>query len=144
MPHQVLLASETAQAGHQDKEGRTPVHWACVLSSSLKALTVLLKDPKASTFLAHVDNEEMTPLHWACYHNCPKHVSALLKSGAPVDATDRDGKAALHWACGGKDPACAKAILSHDKSAVNPRDKQKVATLLVHCRPRGLFFVTHV
>eukprot|EP00041_Stephanoeca_diplocostata_P038487 m.1519701 g.1519701 ORF g.1519701 m.1519701 type:complete len:1385 (-) comp25225_c2_seq2:179-4333(-) len=121
----VLLASETAQAGHQDKEGRTPLHWACVLGGSLKALTLLLKDPKAAAFVAQVDNEEMTPLHWACYHNCPKHVAALLKSGAPVDAMDRDGKSALHWACGGKDAACAKAILSHDKNAANPRDKQQ-------------------
>jgi ankyrin repeat protein len=52
-----------------------------------------------------------TALHWAAFRGHREAVEALIRAGAPVDATDDNGIAPLALACGNGDEAIARILL---------------------------------
>ncbi len=54
-----------------------------------------------------------TPLHRACANNHLRSAELLIKFGAILAATDKDGWTPLHWACLHNRKATAKLLLEH-------------------------------
>ena len=83
-----------ADVKSQDREKRTPLHWAAG-KNALPCVSALLAagaDPNARDWAEH------TPLHWACLSDALESVKALVAAGSKVDAVDRDKRTPLHWA----------------------------------------------
>lgn len=104
---QVLL-EHGARLSHTSCSGVTALLRA-VASGSPETVACLLASgaiPSAS------DGLDATPLHWAAVQDgimC----RPLLRSLAPVDARDRDGRTPLHWACSVKCTSSAAILLLH-------------------------------
>lgn len=99
----LVLLDAGASPSVLDEQKRTAMHLAMQHSggagacseSTLLLLRLLQLDPTLATA---VDADKRTPLHWACGKNAQPCVRALIKSGAPVDATDWAGRTPLLWA----------------------------------------------
>ncbi|KAH3761235.1 palmitoyltransferase AKR1 [Pelomyxa schiedti] len=121
------IEEENVDVNSRDKEGATPLHWACYRGYMPLAKYLLSKgasiDPLTSTegqtplqwatiagFIRIVhwltsegaefgisDKRGYTSLHLAAQHNEGLCVHYLLQKGMPIDSPDNDGHTALHW-----------------------------------------------
>ncbi|XP_043655302.1 uncharacterized protein LOC122621499 isoform X2 [Drosophila teissieri] len=102
-----------ASVAKPDANGGTPLHYAaqmcgashdskqqasCSSSSrlSLEILGILLSHPQSSVDVQDKDGRQ--PLLWAASAGSAKAVIALVKAGARVESSDKDGLTALHCA----------------------------------------------
>ena len=86
--HNKFALAEGADPNSQDKQGRSPLHFA-TLSKSDKCAAALLA-AGAQCNLADVDGRN--PVHWAAYRCCPKLLKLmLLNSRESVSIQDKEG-----------------------------------------------------
>ncbi|XP_019858946.1 PREDICTED: ankyrin-1-like [Amphimedon queenslandica] len=97
-PHNAVLINE------QDKDGNTPLHYACVIHQNMVSL--LLKASLSNNNLLITNKKGQTPLHLAAASGHKDTAEALLFSvtGSSthhdlLTATDNEGSTVLHTAC---------------------------------------------
>ena len=78
-----ILKDKSFDVNKADKDGRTPLYWACY--KNYPEIVKLLLDKGAEKSVNIADNYGWTPLNWACYINNLELVTLLLASGADVD-----------------------------------------------------------
>ncbi len=96
-----FLLKSGADPNRPDSHGKTPIAWAMRYSKAddatrIRMLKMLLDagaDPKA----VQPDKYRFTPLHEAAFLGETEMAEILLKRGADVRATDKEGNTPLHW-----------------------------------------------
>jgi len=78
----------------RDKDGRTPLHWAC-RGVHLEVVRFLVD--KGADFNVE-DSNKIVPLHSLAVRNNTKAIELLLAKGANVDAKDYGANTPLHYA----------------------------------------------
>ena len=112
---------KNANPNEKDKNGRTPLHWACQ-EGHIKIIHLLIE------FGAQVNvscKEGFTPLVMAAGEGHYKIVQELLKAGADVNArvhSNSDGTA-LHLACAWDRLDVVKALLEMSEVDINAKDR---------------------
>lgn len=117
-----LLLAQAPDITIADNDGRTALHLATSHPGS-KCLAAIVRRLKPHN-LNQPDNEKMTALHWSAYNNTPDNVRLLLKAGADIVLTDRDGKTTLHWTANNQDDSTVKTLLELAPTVVNLRDSE--------------------
>ncbi|MCL5436692.1 MAG: ankyrin repeat domain-containing protein [Candidatus Dependentiae bacterium] len=95
------LALQTADVNAKDRDGRTPLHFACSRNNNLAMVKYLVgqgADVNA-VILGGLFYKGFTPLHCACSNNNLDQVEYLIGQGAGVNAKDVNGWTLLHRAC---------------------------------------------
>ena len=73
----------------KDKEGHTPLHWACL--GGYNNICELLIE-KGCPINEHSDNDYgPKPIHWACVRGHVVTVDFLIERGVHIDSTDLNG-----------------------------------------------------
>jgi len=101
-PTELLSISQMGPGPRTNRLGERPIHRAAAMGNILAVQNLLIE-----TFSRHVNTEVdaldlqgRTPLwHAACGDHTGAIAKILLKSGAYVDAADKDGLAPIHVAC---------------------------------------------
>ena len=116
----------------KDKDGRTPLHWACrgVHLEVLKFLVEKGADVNAE------DSNKVVPLHSLSVRNSASGIAFLTAKGAEVDAKDYGGDTALHHAAM-SDAADAVALLVKKGADIESRDDYQRTPLILCARERG-------
>lgn len=78
----------------KDKDGRTPLHWAC-RGVHLEIVRFLVEK---GADVNSEDSNKIVPLHSLATRNSAAAVAVLLDNGADVDFKDYGGNTALHYA----------------------------------------------
>jgi len=127
-----LIAKEPGLINAKDKDGRTPLHWACrgVHLEVVKFLVEEEADVNAE------DNNKIVPLHSLATRNAAAAIAVLLDNGANVDAEDYGGNTALHYAAM-SDAADAVEILLAAGADIENRDDYRRTPLILGARERG-------
>ncbi|XP_059096307.1 inversin-like [Tigriopus californicus] len=118
----------------QDKNKRTPLHWACSLGH-YECVRLLLKAGAQQTL---IDVEGKTPFHWAASSGglalLPKNlankefdpekcIQLLLESSTQVlNWQDYEGRMALHLAIADSGEEVVQALLENDRTQINALD----------------------
>ena len=89
-----LIEQNPELVSAKDKDGRTPLHWACrgVHLDVVKFLVEKGADVNAE------DSNKIVPLHSLATRNNAAAIAVLLDNGAEVDFEDYGGNTALHYA----------------------------------------------
>ena len=116
----------------KDKDGRTPLHWACrgVHLEVVKFLVDKGADVNSE------DSNKIVPLHSLGVRNSTKAIEILISKGANVDAKDYGGNTALHYAAM-YDAADAVALLIDKGADIEIRDDYGRTPLILCARERG-------
>ncbi|KAH9277194.1 hypothetical protein BSLG_002341 [Batrachochytrium salamandrivorans] len=134
-----------ADARFRDRDGRTPVHLACI-SPCPKCLGVMLKLVNPAVFLEG-DDEQMTPIHLAAMNDNVRHLSMIISQHAPIDLTsgDVEGKTALHWCAQNNVPrtysrtilhkptTCMRLLIENNRNLVGISDLEGRTPLHLAC-----------
>lgn len=83
----------------QDKDGRTPLHWACATGKKGLAETLLTRSNGPKANIEAVDIRQKTSLHIAASHGRDDMVELLLAHGANLHARSDGAWTPLHNAC---------------------------------------------
>jgi ankyrin repeat protein len=116
----------------RDKEGRTPLHWAC-RGVHLEIVRFLV-DKGADVNVE--DYNKIVPLHSLAVRNNTKAIELLLAKGANVNAKDYGANTPLHYAAI-YDAADAAALLIEKGASIESRDNYRRTPLLLCARERG-------
>ena len=94
----ILLLRNGATVNKQDRDERTPLHWAAYLGKP-KFVNLLLRQIEKDEDCNSSDLDGRTPLHYAAAHRNSKCLRLLLKRVLPgkIDVADKEKKTALHW-----------------------------------------------
>jgi len=92
---EILKFIEEGDINQKDKEGWTPLHYAC--SNGYESIVSILLEKGANVNEKDIDG--CTPLHNACINGYGSVVSILLEKGANVNEKDKTGYTPLHYAC---------------------------------------------
>jgi ankyrin repeat protein len=116
----------------RDKDGRTPLHWACrgVHLEVVKFLVDKGADVNAE------DSNKVVPLHSLAVRNSASAIAILSAKGANVNAKDYGGDTALHHAAM-SDATDAVALLVKKGADIESRDDYQRTPLLLCARQRG-------
>lgn len=127
-----LIDQNPALVDAKDKDGRTPLHWACrgVHLEVVKFLADRGADCNA------VDNNETVPLHSVAARNNTEAIKLLLAKGALIDAHEYRTHTALHYAAM-YDATDAAALLIEKGADIESRDDYQRTPLLLCARERG-------
>ena len=89
------------------------LYYACLRGNEKEVLELLHRgaDPDHFRYLA---------LHRACENNHFNCAELLIKWGASLSITSRDGSTALHCACEGNSMKCVELLMSHDSPTSEP------------------------
>ncbi len=116
----------------RDKDGRTPLHWAC-RGVHLEVVRFLVD--KGADVNAE-DSNKVVPLHSLAVRNSTEAIELLLARGADVDAKDYGANTALHHAAvnNAKDAA---ALLVKKGADIESRENYGRTPLILCARQRG-------
>jgi ankyrin repeat protein len=116
----------------KDKDGRTPLHWAC-RGVHLEVVRFLV-DKGADVNVE--DSNKIVPLHSLAVRNSTEAIELLLAKGAHVDAKNYRNQTALHHASE-SDAADAAALLIKKGADIESRDDYQRTPLILCARQRG-------
>lgn len=127
-----LIEQNPKLVNARDKDGRTPLHWAC-LGVHLEIVKFLV-DKGADVNVE--DSNKMVPLHLLAVRNSTEAIELLLARGAHVDAKNYRDQTALHYAAinNAKD---AVALLTKKGADIESRDNYQRTPLILCARERG-------
>ena len=91
---EVLETEEGVALLHRrDKEGHTPLHWACL--GGYNNICELLIE-KGCPINEHSENDYgPRPIHWACVNGHVVTIDLLIEKGVHIDTTDLNGCSSL-------------------------------------------------
>lgn len=90
------LLGKGANVNAKNDTGETPLHIAATYNHTKEVVEALLG--KKETNVNAQDNSKKTPLHLAAQNNNEEIVVALIKAGADVSITDKDGNTPFNLA----------------------------------------------
>jgi len=127
-----LIDKDPELANAKDKDGRTPLHWACrgVHLEVVKFLVETGADVNAE------DNNKIVPLHSLATRNNAAAIAILLDNGADIDFKDYGGNTALHYAAM-SDAADAVVILVKAGADLENIEDYGRTPLILCARERG-------
>ena len=127
-----LIGQNSELVNAKDKDGRTPLHWAC-RGVHLEVVKFLV-DKGADVNAA--DSNKVVPLHSLGVRNSTKAIELLLAKGAVINAKDYGGNTALHFAAI-YNAADAAALLIDKGADIESRDNYQRTPLILCARERG-------
>ena len=127
-----LIEQNPELVNARDKDGRTPLHWAC-RGVHLEVVRFLVD--KGADVNAE-DSNKVVPLHSLAVRNNTEAIELLLAKGADVDAKDYGADTALHYAAI-YDAADTVALLIEKGADIESRDNYARTPLLLCARERG-------
>ncbi len=127
-----LIEKDPELIDAKDKDGRTPLHWAC-RGVHLEAVKFLVE--KGANVNAE-DNNKVVPLHSLATQNNAAAIEILTAKGADVDAKSYGGNTALHYAAI-SDAADAAALLIKKGANLEIREDYGRTPLILCARERG-------
>ena len=89
------LVEKGANINWADKEGRTPLFWACY-SGNINRVSYFIKH---GADVNHVSYEGKTPLFYAMERDRVDIVKCLVENGANINHVNNEGETPLHEAC---------------------------------------------
>ena len=104
-----LLLEHGAEVNSRDKDGDTPLYWACVKNNTEVGKELIEHGADVNSG----NKYGVTPLTWACVKNNIELVKLLLEHGAEVNIKDEDGKTPLSEACKNNNIEVVKLLLEH-------------------------------
>ncbi|BBB15452.1 ankyrin 2 neuronal isoform 4 [Candidatus Rickettsiella viridis] len=113
-----LLLEHGAPIDKTDKEGDTPLHYACQKGNA--AVVKLLLEKGAS--INKVNKNEDTPLHYACKEGNQAIVKLLLEKNASASIRNNEGETPFDDACRNGNVAIVKLFLKEDISINTPNE----------------------
>jgi ankyrin repeat protein len=120
-----ILIKQKLDLNQQDCEGRTALHYCCLLHNSKSILTLLVNSHNVNCNISDINGD--TPLLLASSTPSDSSIdlcNILLEKGkASVHATNQNGDSALHCACRNGNDALAKLLVRHgsDPNSVNQK-----------------------
>ncbi|KAF7927080.1 hypothetical protein BELL_0979g00010 [Botrytis elliptica] len=93
-----LLLEKNADVNAKDKEGETPLHWACKQQKTPPELVQLLLDYESNVNAE--DNDRQTPIYEACLSGNVMVSRILLQNSANANCIDKFGNTVLYAALG--------------------------------------------
>ncbi len=127
-----LIEQDPELVNARDKDGRTPLHWAC-RGVHLEVVRFLV-DKGANVNVG--DSNKVVPLHSLAVRNNTEAIELLLAKGADVDAKDYGANTALHHAAM-NNATEATALLIKKGADIESRDNYARTPLLLCARERG-------
>ena len=135
----LLIDTKGIKLAEQNKDGRNPLHIACINRNS-EALHLLLS--KEKKYINATDNKGSTPLHLACSKYVIKCIEILLDPQyAPwinVNARDNNGCTPFHIACSKVYTAVIKLLLNTNKIDLQVKNKRQQTPLHMLCMDQTL------
>ncbi len=127
-----LIEKDPELIDARDKDGRTPLHWACrgVHLDMVKYLMEKGADVNAE------DANKVVPLHSLATRNSAEAMEILIAKEANVDAANFGGNTALHYA-GMNDAADAAAVLVKNGADLEIKEDYGRTPLVLCARERG-------
>lgn len=127
-----LIGQKPGLVNAKDKDGRTPLHWACrgVHLDIVKYLVENGADVNAE------DNNKVVPLHSLGVRNSTAAIESLLAKGADINVKDYSSHTALHHAAM-NDAADAADLLIKKGADIDSRDDYQRTPLILCARERG-------
>jgi ankyrin repeat protein len=123
-----LLAMRLCEVDARDKEGATPLHWACQ-GGHVEVAKLLLDRPTKRADIEAQTDKGMRPLGFACLNGHTAVAELLLSRGAAIEAKCELGRTALHDASQKGHLETAQLLISKG-AAVDAANDEKGATPL--------------
>jgi ankyrin repeat protein len=124
------LMNEGANVNIQDKDGQTPLHYACGHEPSVAEFLV-----KHGADVNTLNNDGWTPLHLACLGNRTSIVRILVEAGADVNVQTCRGDTPLHLSCY-RNPECMEYLIAYGAD-VNIRTKSGNTMIQTGCEMKA-------
>jgi cytohesin len=127
-----LIGKDPELVSAKDKDGRTPLHWACrgVHLDVVRFLAENGADVNAE------DNNKIVPLHSLATRNSAAAIAILLDKGAEVDFKDYGNNTALHYAAMNDATDAVETLMTAGAGLENIEDYGRTPLILC-ARERG-------
>ncbi|WP_218814551.1 ankyrin repeat domain-containing protein [Rickettsiella endosymbiont of Dermanyssus gallinae] len=129
----LLIEKNSFFLSMMDKQGNTPLHYAC--KNGNEAFVKLLLEK--GTVIDIANGEGNTPLHYACENGNGTIVNLLLKKGvgSSINSENDEGTTPLHYACKNGNGIIVNLLLKNEAtSSINNKDEKGNTPLHYACK----------